>query len=98
MSTTTNLTQLKINYLSQSQYNTALENDEINENEIYLTPGGYKELTQAEYDALSAAEKNEEIIYLISDNSTGEIVVEDIMLNVHTTDDLYTALNDMGWL
>ena len=38
MSTTTNLTTLKINYLTQAQYNTALVNDEINENEIYMTP------------------------------------------------------------
>ena len=38
MSTTTNLSTLKINYLTQSQYDTALGNNQINENEIYLTP------------------------------------------------------------
>lgn len=36
--TTTNLNTLKINYLTQSQYDTALANDEIEENEIYMTP------------------------------------------------------------
>lgn len=35
---TTNLSTLKINYLTQSQYDTALANDEIEENEIYMTP------------------------------------------------------------
>lgn len=38
MSTTTNLSTLKINYLTQAQYDTALANDEINENELYMTP------------------------------------------------------------
>ncbi len=38
MSTTTNLNTLKINYLTQAQYDAALENNEINENELYLTP------------------------------------------------------------
>lgn len=38
MSTTTNVSTLKINYLTQSQYDTALNNNQINENEIYLTP------------------------------------------------------------
>lgn len=37
--TTTDLSTLKINYLTQEMYNEALENDEINENELYLTPG-----------------------------------------------------------
>lgn len=38
MSSVTNLTELNINYLTQAQYDTALANDEINENEIYFTP------------------------------------------------------------
>lgn len=38
MSTTTDLSTLKINYLTQAQYDDALENDEINANEIYMTP------------------------------------------------------------
>lgn len=38
MSTTTSLDTLKINYLTQAQYDTALANNEINENEIYMTP------------------------------------------------------------
>ena len=37
MSTTTNLNTLKINYLTQDQFNTALANGEIEENELYLT-------------------------------------------------------------
>ena len=38
--TTTDLSTLKINYLTQEMYENALENDEINENELYVTPGG----------------------------------------------------------
>lgn len=48
MATTTNLTTLKINYLTEAQYNTALSNNQINENELYLTPdtgGGGSALT-----------------------------------------------------
>lgn len=40
MATTTNLSSLKINYLTQEQYDAALANSQINENELYLTPGG----------------------------------------------------------
>ena len=36
--TTTNVDTLKINYLTQEMYENALENDEINNNELYLTP------------------------------------------------------------
>lgn len=39
MSTTTNLNTLKINYLTQEQYDNASENSQINENELYFTPG-----------------------------------------------------------
>lgn len=38
MSTTTDLTTLKFNYLTQEQYEEALEQGLINENEFYLTP------------------------------------------------------------
>lgn len=38
MSTTTNLNTLKINYLTQAQYDAAEQGGTINENELYLTP------------------------------------------------------------
>lgn len=38
MATVTNLTELNINYLTQAQYDDALENNQINPNELYLTP------------------------------------------------------------
>ena len=38
MPSVTNLTELNINYLTQAQYDDALENDQINSNELYLTP------------------------------------------------------------
>ena len=38
MPTTTNLTTLKINYLTQAQYDDALANNQINSNELYFTP------------------------------------------------------------
>lgn len=38
--TETNVPTLKINYLTQAMYDDALENDQINDNELYLTPSG----------------------------------------------------------
>lgn len=38
MSTTTDLETLKINYLTQAQYDAAVSGGTINENEIYMTP------------------------------------------------------------
>ena len=38
MATITNLTTLKINYLTQAQYDTALANGQINNDELYFTP------------------------------------------------------------
>ena len=38
MSTTTDLSTLKINYLTQAQYDEALEGGDINQNELYFTP------------------------------------------------------------
>lgn len=38
MSTTTTLSTLKINYLTQAQYDAAVANNEIDEDQIYLTP------------------------------------------------------------
>ena len=38
MSTTTNLDSLIINYLTQTQYETAAQNGTLNENQLYLTP------------------------------------------------------------
>lgn len=36
--TTTDITTLKINYLTQEMYDAALANNQINENELYVTP------------------------------------------------------------
>ena len=38
MATTTNVAPLKINYLTYEQYQTALANNQINDNELYFTP------------------------------------------------------------
>lgn len=39
---TTDLTTLKINYLTQAQYEAALAQGQISENELYFTPDGYE--------------------------------------------------------
>ena len=49
MSSVTNLTELNINYLTQDQYDTALANNEINENEIYFTPSTNSEIIDLIY-------------------------------------------------
>ena len=59
MPTTTNLDTLKINYLTQEQYDTALENSQINENELYFTP--YEEMGTATSSAnglMSSSDKS----------------------------------------
>lgn len=38
LSTTTNLEHLVINYLTEAQYEAALSNNQINENQLYITP------------------------------------------------------------
>ncbi len=38
MATTQEVSELKINYLSDTQYKDALKNNQINTNEIYMTP------------------------------------------------------------
>ena len=54
MSTTTDLTTLKINYLTQAQYDTALANSQINSDELYLTPSsGSSAVTDVEVDGTS---------------------------------------------
>lgn len=48
MSTTTDLQELKINYLTQAQYDAAKSGGTVNENEIYMTPatgGGTSDYT-----------------------------------------------------
>lgn len=40
--TTTDVSTLKINYLTTAQYQAALAQGEINENELYFTPDGYE--------------------------------------------------------
>ena len=51
--TTTDLDVLKINYLTQAQYESALSNEEINENELYITPS-----TRVSSEDMTAAEVN----------------------------------------
>lgn len=48
MSTTTNLDTLKINYLTQDQYDTAFTNNQINANQLYFTSDGTYPATQVE--------------------------------------------------
>ena len=86
MSSTTNLNTLKINYMTQAQYDTALSGGQVNEDEIYVTPNSslYKELTQAEYDALTEAEKNDGTVYFISD-AAAELTAVDYVVEQGTS-------------
>ena len=67
MPTTTDLTTLKINYLSQAQYDNALANNQINPNELYFTPA----------DVISSsdtgAETTNKWVSRIQQSSTGAI-------------------------
>lgn len=55
MPTTTNLSNLVINYLTQAQYDAAVSNNAINENEIYLTPMGIIPIEEGGTGAADAA-------------------------------------------
>lgn len=107
MSTTTNLSTLKINYLTQAQYDTALANSQINENELYFTPGtgdaaGHTVLTQAEYNALTSEEKNNGTIYFISDANNNEMSASLLLFDTSAISgddyDLTNILTTLGWL
>lgn len=51
MATTTDLTTLKINYLTQAQYDAALAAGTINSNEIYFTPNTMGDLIVSSEEA-----------------------------------------------
>lgn len=51
--TVVDLDTLKINYLTQAQYNEAALNDEIEEDEIYLTPSSGTGVTDVEVNGSS---------------------------------------------
>lgn len=70
MSTTTNLTTLKINYLTQAQYNTALANDEINENELYLTPNDTPHIYISTSDPTSTDGNDGDIWFIYEEPTT----------------------------
>lgn len=97
MSTTTNLDKLKINYLTQEQYEDAVENEEINENELYFTPGHNNdaivpvELTQAEYDALTTEQKNNGMVYYVSDANGTYLTASEVSYGSSSVQD---ALDD----
>ena len=98
MSTTTNLDKLKINYLTQEQYEDAVENEEINENELYFTPGHNNdaivpvELTQAEYDALTTEQKNNGMVYCVSDANGTYLTASEVSYGSSSVQD---ALDDL---
>lgn len=53
MSSTTDLTTFKINLLTQAQYDTAVNNNEIDPNELYLTPAQGSGVSDVEVDGVS---------------------------------------------
>ena len=100
MSTTTNLDKLKINYLTQEQYEDAVENEEINENELYFTPGHNNdaivpvELTQAEYDALTTEQKNNGMVYCVSDASGTYLTASEVSYGSSSVQDALDGLEE----
>ena len=53
---TTNLSTLKINYLTRQQYQQAAQNDQLRDNELYMTPGDTTECV--EYTSVAPTEPN----------------------------------------
>lgn len=58
MSTTTDLTTLKINYLTQAQYDTAKSQGLINDDELYLTPAADSGINDVTVDGVSVVTDN----------------------------------------
>ena len=54
MATTTNLSSLVINYLTQAQYDAAVQAGTLNENQLYLTPAGVSTETDPVFTASPA--------------------------------------------
>ena len=48
MATSKNLTELKINYLTDDQYKNAVQNNRINDDEIYMTPSSSSDVQEFE--------------------------------------------------
>lgn len=99
MSSTTNLNTLKINYLTQEQYEDATENEEINENELYFTPGHNDnmlvpvELTQVQYEALTPEEKNNGKIYCVTNESGTYLTASEVSYGSSSVQDALDTLN-----
>ena len=88
MSTTTQLPTLTINYLTQAQYDTALQNDEIDENQLYLTPpsitadAGTNDLEQV---SLSLGASGQRFIdYALDDTTIKRLEIQDDVIKTRT--------------
>lgn len=68
MAITTNLDTLKINYLTQAQYDNAVTNNQINSNQLYFTPDSSETSNQTNGDSLTSA--NYSILLSNSANAT----------------------------
>ena len=98
MATTTNLSSLKINYLTQEQYDTALAGGNINENEIYMTPSSgsgdidVNDMTEQEVDEfvenLNTHGKSSEYRKLLWTNTQGAQSTYSITANFSEYDEL----------
>lgn len=79
MSTTTDLTTLKINYLTQAQYDAAVSGGTIEENELYLTPVSNTAITDVKVDGTSVVTSGVAAVDLTGKSDTG---------HTHTTSDI----------
>ena len=83
MSTTTDLTTLKINYLTQEQYETALENEEIEDNELYFTDSAAVQTVSlhAVYNAVS----KDLNLSILTDNGEDFIIADNIVYTANNS-------------
>lgn len=85
MATTTDLSTLKINYLTQAQYDTALLNNQINADELYLTPSSSSLASHTDPGLMSPLDKTYlDSISGVLSNSSGTLkATGDIRVNNH---------------
>ena len=102
MSTTTNLSTLKINYLYDAQYQTALDGGHINENEIYLTPSSEETFNNVEAVAslpYTPSHSGILTLYMLQNGTSAvwrSVRITDQTTNTHTDFGIYFAGTTYG--
>lgn len=76
--TETFLSELKINYLTEEQYKQAVSNNQINDNEIYMTPTSKNDGTDDTKVTQIEISSNEDYPIILAKNANGNTVTDTV--------------------